>query len=49
MKLEDDEGRVRKMDLNTEVEETFNALYLAGLNGPPPFVRLESKHHNVTN
>ena len=48
MNLED-EGRDRKMDLNTEVEKIFNAHYLAGLNGPPPFIRLESMHHNIIN
>ena len=44
MKLED-EGRGRKMDLNAEVENRFKWHYLAGLNGPPPFIRLESEGH----
>jgi len=46
MKLEDehcDPG----MDLNTEVENMFNQHYLASLNGPPPFIRLESEGHDV--
>ena len=45
MKLED-EGR---MDLNTEVENIFKQHYLARLNGPPPFIRLESEGHDVIN
>ena len=46
MKLQDercDPG----MDLNTEVENVFNRYYLANLNGPPPFIRLESGGHDV--
>jgi len=48
MKLED-EGRDPEMDLNAEVENIFNQHYLASLNGPPPFVRLESEDHDVVN
>jgi len=46
MKLED-EGRDPEMDFNAEVENTFNQHYLARLNGPPPFIRLESEGHDV--
>ena len=46
MKLED-EGRDSEMDLNAEVEKIFNQHYLADLNGPPPFIRLESKDLDV--
>ena len=42
-----DEGCDRDMDLNTEVENKFKRHYLAGLNGSPPFVRLESEYHGV--
>jgi len=45
MKLEDEGG----MDLNTEVENIFNQHYLARLNGPPLFIRLESEGHDVIN
>jgi hypothetical protein len=48
MKLED-EGRDREMDFNAEVESVFNQHYLASLNGPPPFIRLESEGHDVVN
>jgi len=48
MKLED-EGRDLKMDLNAEVENIFNQHYLASLDGPPPFICLESEHHNTIN
>ena len=48
MKLED-EGRDQEMDLDAEVEKIFNQHYLAGLNGPPPFIRLESEDHDVVN
>jgi len=48
MKLED-EGHDREMDLNAEVENIFIVHYLAGLNGPPPFIRLESEGHDVVN
>jgi hypothetical protein len=48
MKLED-EGRGRKMDLDAEVENRFNRHYLAGLNGSPPFIRLESEDYDVVN
>jgi len=46
MKLED-EGRDPEMDFKTEVENTFNQHYMASLNGPPPFIRLESEDHGV--
>ena len=46
MKLED-EGRYTGIDLNVEVESRFKQHYLAALNGPPPFVRLESEDHCV--
>jgi hypothetical protein len=45
MKLED-EGCDREKNLNIEVENVFKVHYLAGLNGPPPFIRLESKHYD---
>ena len=48
MKLED-EGRDPEMDLNTEVENKFSQHYLASLNGPPPFIRLESEDHDTVN
>ena len=48
MKLED-EGRDEEMDLNTEVEYIFNQHYLAGLNGHPLFICLESEYHSVVN
>ena len=50
MKLED-EGHdpLAEMDLNAEVQNIFNQHYLARLNGPPPFIHLESKDHNVVN
>ena len=48
MKLED-ECRGRKMDLNAEVEKRFNRHYLAGLNGSPPFICLESEVYDVIN
>jgi hypothetical protein len=41
MKLED-----RHRDpsiLDAEIERAFNEHYLAGLTGPPPFIRLESE------
>jgi len=40
MKLAD-EGRDRDIDLDAETENIFNRHYLAMLNGPPPFIRLE--------
>ena len=46
MKLED-EGHDREMDLNTEVENIFDQHYLASLNGPPPFIRLESEDYDL--
>ena len=46
MNLED-EGR--DMDINAEVENIFNEHYLACLNGPPPFIRLESEDHDFAN
>ena len=48
MKLED-EGRDPEIHLNAEVENIFNQHYLAKLNGPPPFIRLESEDHDVVN
>ena len=51
MQLED-EGRAQEVSLNDEVETIFNQQYLAklnGVNGPPPFVRLESEGHDVVN
>jgi hypothetical protein len=48
MKLED-EGRDSEMDLNAEVEKIFKQHYLASLNGPPPFICLESEDHGVIN
>jgi hypothetical protein len=48
MKLED-EGRDQEINLDAEVKNRFNQLYLAGLNGPPPFVCLESEGHDVFN
>ena len=46
MKLED-EDRDQEMDLDAEVKKRFNQHYLADLNGPPPFVCLESEGHDV--
>ena len=49
MKLED-EGRNPGIVLKTEVESTFNRRYLASLNalnGPPPYICLESEDHDV--
>ena len=46
MRLED-EGCDQEVDLNAEVESIFNHNYLASLNGPPPFIRLESEDHDV--
>ena len=48
MKLED-EGRDPVMDLDSEVEKIFKEHYLASLNGPPPFVCLESEDHGAVN
>ena len=48
MKLED-EGRDPEMELSAEVENIFNQHYLAGLNGTPSFIRLESEDHDVVN
>jgi len=48
MRLED-EGYDPEMDLNAKVENIFNQHYLASLNGPPPFVRLESEDNDVVN
>jgi hypothetical protein len=50
MKLEDQlEGRGTEIDLNAEVESKFSQHYLASLNGPPPFIRLESEDHDAFN
>jgi len=43
------EGRDPEMDLDAEVENKFKQHYLAGLNSSPPFIRLESKDHDVVN
>ena len=48
MKLED-EGRDTEIDLNAETENIFKQHYLASLNGPLPFVRLESEDHGAVN
>ena len=45
----EDEDCDREMDFNAEVENVFNQRYLAGLNGPAPFIRLESEGHVVVN
>ena len=48
MELEDEGGDPgTDLRLNTEVENMFNQRYLAKLNGPPPFIRLESEGHDV--
>jgi hypothetical protein len=36
-----EEGRDPETHFDTEVENVFDRYYLAGLGGPPPFVRLE--------
>ena len=36
-----EEGRDPDTHFDTEVENVFDRHYLAGLSGPPPFVRLE--------
>ena len=46
MNLED-KGRDPETELNDEMQNIFNQHYLASLNGPPPFVRLESEDHCV--
>ena len=48
MKLED-EGRDPEIDLDAEAENIFKQQYLASLNGPPPFIRLESEDHGPVN
>ena len=48
MKLED-EGRDPEIDLDAEAENIFKQQYLASLNGPPPFIRLESEDHGAVN
>ena len=48
MNLED-KGRDPKIDLDAEAEKIFEEHYLAGLSGPPPFVRLESEDHGAVN
>jgi hypothetical protein len=45
MRLED-EDRDQETQLDVEVESAFNEHYLAGLTGPPPFIRLESEVFN---
>ena len=49
MKLQDDGCDPDGMDLNTAVEDKFKQHYLAGLNGSPPFIRLESEYHGAVN
>jgi hypothetical protein len=41
IKLEDEHRDSSLVD--AEVERVFNDHYLAGLTGPPPFIRLESE------
>ena len=48
MKLED-EDRDLEIDLNAEAENIFKQHYLDSLNGPPPFIRLESEYHGAVN
>ena len=48
MKLQD-EGRGPEIDLDAEAENKFKQHYLASLNGPPPFIRLESEDHGAVN
>ena len=48
MKLED-EHRDTEIDLDAEAEKIFEQHYLASLNGPPPFIRLESEGHSGVN
>ena len=48
MRLED-EGRDQEMDVDAEVETVFNQHYLAHLDGPPPFICLESEDYDVVN
>ena len=48
MKLED-EGRGPEINLDAEAENIFKQHYLASLNGPPPFIRLESEDHGGVN
>ena len=46
MKLED-EDRDPERYLDSEAENIFKQHYLASLNGPPPFIRLESEYHGA--
>jgi hypothetical protein len=46
MKLED-EGLNQEINLGAEVENIFNQHYLASLNGPPPFILLESEDYDL--
>ena len=48
MKLED-EDRDPKIYLDAEAENIFKQHYLANLDGPPPFIRLESEDHGAVN
>ena len=48
MKLED-EHRDTEINLDAEAEKIFEEHYLASLNGPPPFIRLESEDHGAVN
>ena len=42
-----DQGRDPETDLNAEVENIFDQHYVASLNGPPPFIRLESEDYDL--
>ena len=48
MQLEDEDSDPER-DLDAEVDKIFKQHYLACLNGPPPFIRLESKNHDAVN
>ena len=48
MKLED-EDRDPEIYLDAEAENIFKQHYLANLDGPPPFIRLESEDHGAVN
>ena len=46
MKL-DDEDRDTEIDPDAEAEKIFKQRFLACLNGPPLFIRLESEAHGA--
>ena len=48
MKLED-ENRDPEINLDAEAENIFKQHYLASLDGPPPFIRLESEDRGAVN